>query len=151
MNGEDYTERLGVFHPLSPGLKAYIATIAKKTDYQKGEALFITLENTFFPMVQNGKLQIIALNIDTAHEISIGTYRTKDFLYHFTKPVPTAGVALYVKFLEDSSVITISEKHFSNLMKLFTDAYLLNLNFTSFHFSTLFKLLLENTKTGKSN
>ncbi|GAA4196176.1 hypothetical protein GCM10022289_01480 [Pedobacter jeongneungensis] len=150
MNGEDYTARLGVFHSLSPGLKSYISTIAKKTEYQRGEALFLTSENTFFPLIANGKLQMLAFDIDIGREISIGTYREEDFLYHFVKAVPLAGVELYVKFLEDSSVITISEKHFSNLMKLFTDAYLLNLNFTSFHFSTLFKLLLVNTKTGKS-
>ncbi|QNN42716.1 Crp/Fnr family transcriptional regulator [Pedobacter roseus] len=147
MNGEDYTLKLSAFNPLSAGLKTYIATIAQKIPYLKGQALFISREkNLFFPLIEKGTLHIIAIDKDTDEEIIIGTNRTNDFLYHFAKIIPGSRYELYVEFLEDSSIIAISEKHFANLMKLFFDAYLLDLNFTSFHFNRLFATLFKINK-----
>jgi len=144
MNSDTYTEKLNAFNPLSAGLKAYIDTIAEKTDYKKGEALFLArYKNIFFPLVKSGSIKLFAVNRETDQEAFFGTYGTNDFLYHFAKLNHVSKYELYAEFLEDSSIVAISEKHFSNVMKLFSDASHLNLIYTSFHFNILFGLLID--------
>lgn len=148
MNGDSYTDKLCVFNQLSAGLKAYISTIEEKTYYRKGDSKILARDQTiFFPFVKTGKLKVVAIDRENNYSAYIATYGADDFLYHIVNLSLLSNYDLHVEFLENSSLIGISEKHFFNVMKLFSDAYLLNLSYTSFHFNMLFKLLAQSGKT----
>lgn len=144
MNGEIYIEKLDALHPLSSGLKAYISTIAQKTAYNRGQILLVdSKSNNFFPFIESGALQVSAIDKETDEKIKIGKYSEHEFLYHFQNTLPKSRFDLYVEFLEDSSIVAISEKHYANLMKLFFDAYRVNLVFTSCHLNHLLTFIIE--------
>lgn len=146
MDVENYSQKLNAFHLLSPGLKAYISTIAKRTLYKGGQTVFLTKEDyNFYPLIESGSLRLIAIDKDNDVEIVIRTYNADEFLYHFPNVMPKSRFELYVEFLEDSYLVAFSEKHYSTLMKLFPDAYLLNLSYTAWHLNIQMELLLGNS------
>lgn len=147
MDVENYSRKLNAFHSLSPGLTAYISTIAQNTAYKAGQTVFMIKENNnFYPLIESGSLRLMAIDKDNDKEIVIRTYNAGEFLYHFPNVLPRSRFELYVEFLEDSFVIAISEKHYANLMKLFLDAYLLNLSYTAWHLNIQLELLLGKNK-----
>jgi len=147
MNVENYSQKLNAFHSLSPGLTAYISTIAIRTAYKDGHTVFLTREDyNFYPLIESGSLRLMAIDKDNDEEIVIRTYNAGEFLYHFPNVLPRSRFELYVEFLEDSFVVAISEKHYANLMKLFPDAYLLNLSYTAWHLNIQLELLFGNNK-----
>lgn len=147
MDVENYSQKLNAFHSLSPGLKAYISTIVKGTAYKGGQTVFLTREDyNFYPLIESGSLRLMAMDKDNDEEIVIRTYNAEEFLYHFPNVMPRLRFELYVEFLEDSYLVAFSEKHYSNLMKLFPDAYLLNLSYTAWHLNIQLELLFGNNK-----
>jgi hypothetical protein len=147
MDVENYSQKLNAFHSLSPGFTAYISTIAKKTAYKSGQTVFLTREdNNFYPMIESGSLRLMAIDKDNDEELVIRTYNAEEFLYHFPNVMPRSRFELYVEFLQDSYLIAFSEKHYSNLLKLFPDAYLLNLSYTAWHLNIQLELLVGNNK-----
>lgn len=142
MDIENYLNRLSAYHPLSSGLKAYIATIAKEQNYTKGDILYEAGKSAaFFPLITDGAVKITALNEDLEEEINLGFYFQHDFMYHYSEITLNPENKLRAKCIENTSIVTISEAHYSNTLKLFPEAYKLNLLFTSVHVGSLLNQL----------
>jgi len=145
MNSEIYTQNLERIHSLSAGLKAYIATIALRSNYEKGQKLGLQEgEYLYFPLLEKGQANIFAVEKTVEKKIKIGTYYSGDFLINFAKGNNDSYYEIVIEFLDDSSIIGITEKHFSNLMRVFLDAYLLSQRFSSLQFDTFLRLVFEN-------
>jgi len=145
MNSENYTQKLDQVHPLSAGLKAYITTIAQRVDYNKGQKFLIhEKELLYFPLLEMGQANYFAVDNVAEKEFRIGSCHAGDFLPQSARKGGDSRYEIQIEFFDDSSIVGITEKHYSNLMRVFLDAHILNHRFTSLHVEKLVGLFFKN-------
>lgn len=166
MKSAHYIEMLNTVHPLPGGLALYLKSVVKSKCYVKKEQInYGTANLLFYPLLLTGAAKLMAVHKDSGERINLYFYFESEFLFHLTSCVINPDVEIILVFLEDCELMYIEEIHYANILKLYADAYQLDLRYSLLHFEAVLNqlfirnyylaaeryqlMLKENPKTGK--
>lgn len=135
-----YLKALNAVHQIPRGLSAYLShslnesLCAKhmKIGHAEGHGMYLA-------NIGKGSAKLYAVDKETHEEHIIEFFLPGDFLPTLTNLPSFDDQQLFIEFLEDSSVLSINEKHFSYLPKLFSECTLLYHKIYFTHFLSLLK------------
>lgn len=140
MNIEHYLNGLERFYPLSFGLRAYLSKIYTIKVFQKHSIIQLSDNNiNCLPYLYQGSLRIYHVNDELETTIAFGF--EGDLIMeqdHNLKPILEN---IYLEFMEETVIFSITKKHMLNVMDHYLDARILVLNIKSAHISLLMQQL----------
>ncbi|KLT64036.1 hypothetical protein [Pedobacter sp. BMA] len=166
MENADYIEMLNTVHALPDGLTLYLKSVVKSKTYLKGQHIDYAVDNQmFYPLMFTGAAKLLAVHRESGERINLYFYFDREFLFHATSCVINPDVEIVLVFLEDAELMYIEEVHYGNVLKLYGDAYHLDIKYNMFHFEAVLNqlfirnyhlatqryqlMLKDNPKTGK--
>ncbi|RBQ08914.1 Crp/Fnr family transcriptional regulator [Pedobacter miscanthi] len=126
METKNYFQALSHIDKIPVGMSAYLMHSLKEYRFKRqGKIQAADPQAIFLAYLQHGSARLYAVDRETHEQHTVDFYLPGNFL-----PLPApAGHSfqadLYIEFLEESTVLALSEKHFRYLPKLFSECTLL--------------------------